>query len=63
MRKGEDGRYTAGGFGRSEDHLVKQSDGKWLIKYPQAGSLHATEPPCTNVRTIERGSRPSVAKR
>ena len=33
MRKGEDGRYTAGGFGRSEDHLVKQPDGKWLIKY------------------------------
>jgi uncharacterized protein (TIGR02246 family) len=33
MRKGEDGRYTAGGFGRSEDHLVRQSDGRWLIKY------------------------------
>lgn len=32
MRKGEDGRYTAGGFGRSEDRLVKQRDGKWLIK-------------------------------
>ena len=23
---------SAGGFGRSEDHLVKQKDGKWLIK-------------------------------
>lgn len=32
MRKGEDGRYATGGFGRSEDHLVKQKDGKWLIK-------------------------------
>ncbi len=32
MRKGEDGRYTAGGFGRSEDHLVKQKDGRWLIR-------------------------------
>jgi len=31
MRRGEDKRYTAGGFGRSEDHLVKQG-GKWLIK-------------------------------
>ena len=31
MRKGEDGRYTTGGFGRSEDHLVKR-DGKWLIQ-------------------------------
>ena len=31
MRRGSDGRYTAGGFGRSEDHLVKQG-GKWLIK-------------------------------
>jgi len=33
MRKGDDGRYVAGGFGRSEDHLVRQPDGKWLIKY------------------------------
>jgi uncharacterized protein (TIGR02246 family) len=32
MRKGTDNRYTAGGFGRSEDHLVKQRDGSWLIK-------------------------------
>jgi hypothetical protein len=32
MRKGEDGRYTTGGFGRSEDHLVRQPDGRWLIK-------------------------------
>jgi uncharacterized protein (TIGR02246 family) len=32
MRKGTDNRYTAGGFGTSEDHLVKQKDGKWLIK-------------------------------
>jgi hypothetical protein len=32
MRKGADNRYTAGGFGKSEDHLVKQKDGKWLIK-------------------------------
>ena len=32
LRKGTDNRYTAGGFGRSEDHLVKQKDGKWLIK-------------------------------
>lgn len=31
MRKGTDNRYTAGGFGTSEDHLVKR-DGKWLIK-------------------------------
>jgi len=31
MRKGEDNRYVAGGFGRSEDRLVKR-DGKWLIK-------------------------------
>jgi len=31
LRKGVDNRYTAGGFGRSEDHLVKR-DGKWLIK-------------------------------
>lgn len=32
MRKGTDNRYTTGGFGRSEDHLVKR-DGKWLIRY------------------------------
>lgn len=32
MRKGDDGRYTAGGFGRSEDHLVKQRNGQWLIE-------------------------------
>lgn len=32
MRKGDDGRYTAGGFGRSEDRLVKQKDGRWLIQ-------------------------------
>ena len=32
MRKGEDGRYSAGGFGRSEDHLVKQRNGQWLIE-------------------------------
>jgi len=31
MRKGTDNRYVAGGFGRSEDHLIKR-DGKWLIK-------------------------------
>lgn len=31
MRKGTDNRYATGGFGRSEDHLVKQ-DGKWLIR-------------------------------
>lgn len=31
MRKGQDNRYTAGGFGRSEDRLVKRN-GKWLIK-------------------------------
>jgi SnoaL-like domain len=31
LRKGDDKRYVAGGFGRSEDHLVKR-DGKWLIK-------------------------------
>ena len=31
MRKGADNRYVAGGFGRSEDRLVK-IDGKWLIK-------------------------------
>jgi len=32
MRKGADGRYATGGFGRSEDHLVKR-DGQWLIQY------------------------------
>jgi hypothetical protein len=32
MRKGTDGRYATGGFGRSEDHLVKR-DGKWLIRH------------------------------
>jgi len=31
MRKGADNRYTTGGFGRSEDHLVKRN-GQWLIK-------------------------------
>lgn len=30
LRKGQDQRYTAGGFGRSEDRLVKR-DGQWLI--------------------------------
>lgn len=32
MRKNEDGRYVTGGFGRSEDHLVRQKDGSWLIR-------------------------------
>ena len=32
LRKGEQNRYIAGGFGRSEDHLVKR-DGRWLIKF------------------------------
>jgi uncharacterized protein (TIGR02246 family) len=32
MRKSEGTRYIAGGFGRSEDRLVKQRDGRWLIK-------------------------------
>ena len=31
LRKGQDNRYIAGGFGRSEDRLVKH-DGQWLIK-------------------------------
>jgi hypothetical protein len=31
LRKGDDNRYVAGGFGRSEDRLVKV-DGRWLIK-------------------------------
>jgi hypothetical protein len=33
MTKGQDGRYSTGGFGRSEDHLVKQKDGTWLIQF------------------------------
>ncbi len=33
MRKGADNRYVTGGFGRSEDHLVKQRDGRWLIRH------------------------------
>jgi hypothetical protein len=32
MRKGQDNRYVAGGFGRSEDHLIKRN-GQWLIKF------------------------------
>lgn len=32
LRKGEGNRYIAGGFGRSEDHLVKRN-GRWLIKF------------------------------
>ncbi len=32
MRKGDDKRYTTGGFGRSEDHLVKIK-GEWLIRH------------------------------
>ena len=31
LRKGQESRYIAGGFGRSEDRLVKR-DGQWLIK-------------------------------
>lgn len=31
MRKGTDGRYSTGGFGRSEDHLILR-DGQWLIR-------------------------------
>lgn len=31
LRKGQDNRYIAGGFGRSEDRLVKRG-GQWLIK-------------------------------
>ena len=31
LRKGEENRYVAGGFGRSEDRLVKV-DGRWLIQ-------------------------------
>ena len=33
MRRNAEGRYIAGGFGRSEDHLVKQADGRWLIHF------------------------------
>lgn len=33
MRKGADNRYVAGGFGRSEDHLARQRDGRWLITH------------------------------
>jgi len=32
LRKGDTNRYAAGGFGRSEDRLVKR-DGKWLIRH------------------------------
>ena len=32
MRKNDEGRYVTGGFGRSEDHLVRQKDGRWLIR-------------------------------
>lgn len=32
MRKGTDNRYTTGGFGRSEDRLLRQRDGTWLIQ-------------------------------
>ena len=31
LRKGSENRYIAGGFGRSEDRLVKR-DGHWLIR-------------------------------
>ncbi len=31
LRKGQDNRYVAGGFGRSEDRQVKR-DGQWRIK-------------------------------
>jgi ketosteroid isomerase-like protein len=31
LRKGADGRYATGGFGRSEDRLTRQRDGQWLI--------------------------------
>src|SRR4051812_18129535 len=31
MRKGDDKHYAAGGFGTSEDHLVKVN-GRWLIQ-------------------------------
>jgi len=32
LRKGQDNRYATGGFGRSEDHLVRV-DGRWLIRH------------------------------
>ena len=32
MRRGEDKRYAAGGFGTSEDHLVKIK-GEWFIQH------------------------------
>lgn len=32
LRKGDGNRYAAGGFGRSEDRLVRR-DGKWLIRH------------------------------
>jgi uncharacterized protein (TIGR02246 family) len=32
MRRGDDKRYAAGGFGTSEDHLVKVK-GQWLIQH------------------------------
>jgi hypothetical protein len=32
LRKGDGNRYVAGGFGRSEDRLVRRA-GKWLIKH------------------------------
>ena len=32
MRRNDEGRYVTGGFGRSEDHLVRQKNGSWLIK-------------------------------
>jgi len=32
MRRNDEGRYVTGGFGRSEDHLVRQKDGRWLIR-------------------------------
>ena len=32
LRKGEDARFATGGFGRSEDRLARQRDGRWLIE-------------------------------
>ena len=32
MRKDDAGRYVTGGFGRSQDRLVKR-DGRWLIRH------------------------------
>jgi len=32
LRKGTDNRYATGGFGTSEDRLVKRN-GKWLIAF------------------------------